>query len=326
MINGKSLPARVDGAVGENNSLSQISPRFQIAWDSTSLGALKTCPRYYQLSILEGWQPRETSVHLVFGLHFHAALEHYDHFRFEGKGYDEALREVVRYVLKITWDEKKQRPWISDDPAKNRETLLRSVIWYLIQFKDDPLETVRLGNGKPAVELSFRFDSGYSSAKGESILLCGHLDRLALLDDKPFVVDRKTTKSTINASFFDKFSPDNQMSLYAIAGRVVYGIPVEGIIVDGAQVAQTFTRFLRGTVGRTESGLEEWYYDFGQYLAMAEMYAANGYWPMNEKSCGNYGGCPYRKICSLPPNARNEWLRADFTRRIWDPLQIRGDI
>lgn len=309
-----------------NNSLSTISPRFQFAWDSTSIGALKTCPRYYQYSILEGWQPREISVHLTFGLHFHSALERYDHLIFGGMDKDQALREVVKYVLTITWDSAKNRPWISDDPNKNRMTLLRSVVWYLDQFRDDPIQTVRLANGKPAVELSFRFDSGYSSSKGESILLCGHLDRLAELNDKAFVLDRKTTKTTIGPSFFDKFTPDNQMSLYAIAGKIVYNIQIEGIIVDGAQIAQSFTRFLRGVVPRTESVLEEWYYDLGQYLALAETFAANNYWPMNDKSCGQYGGCPFRRICSLPESVRQQWLKADFHKRIWDPLQVRGDI
>lgn len=270
----------------QNNSISQISPNFQFAWDSTSIGAFKTCPRYYQLSILEGWQPRETSVHLIFGLHFHSALELYDHLRFGGMEHRAAMRDVVRKVLALTWDEKKGRPWLSDDPNKNRVTLLRSVIWYLDQFGEhDPIQTVRLANGKPAVELSFRFDSGYTSSKGESLLLCGHLDRLAMLNDKAFVLDRKTTKSTINSSFFDKFTPDNQMSLYAIAGKIVYNIQIEGIIVDGAQVAHTFTRFLRGVVPRSESVLEEWYFDLGQYLATAELYAAQNYWPQNDKSC-----------------------------------------
>lgn len=309
-----------------NNSLSLLSPRFQLFWDSTSIGALKTCPRYYQLSILEGWQPRETSVHLVFGIHFHSALEYYDHLRFGGMEYEPALREVVRKVLTITWDAKKNRPWFSDDPNKNRLTLLRSVVWYLDQFRDDPIETIRLANGKPAVELSFRFDSGYTSARGESIMLCGHMDRLATFNGKPYVLDRKTTKSTINQSFFDKFSPDNQMTLYALAGKIVYEIPVEGIIVDGAQIAQTFTRFQRGHVPRSEPILEEWYYDFGQYLAMAETYATNNYWPMNEKSCGNYGGCPFRKICSMSPASRSTWLKADYHKRIWDPTVVRGDI
>lgn len=310
----------------ENSSISKISPNFAFAWDSTSIGAFKTCPRLYQYSILEGWQPREISVHLTFGLHFHSALERYDHLRFGGMSYEQALREVVKYVLQITWDEKKGRPWLSDDPNKNRLTLLRSVVWYLFQFAEDPIETVRLANGKPAVELSFRFDSGYTSSKGESLLLCGHLDRLAKMNDKAFVLDRKTTKSTITQSFFDKFTPDNQMSLYAIAGKIVYNIQVEGIIVDGAQIAQTFTRFQRGVVPRSEPMLEEWYYELGQYLAMAELYAANNYWPMNDKSCGQYGGCPFRKICSLPPSVRPQWLKAEFTKRIWDPLQVRGDI
>lgn len=311
----------------QNTSLSLLTPNMQIAVDSTSLGAFKTCPRYYQLSILEGWQPRDLSVHLIFGLHFHAALERYDHLRFSGMSHTDALREVVRYTLALTWDAKRNRPWQSDDAYKNRFTLLRSVVWYLDQFgEDDPIKTVRLANGKPAVELSFKFDSQYRTRNGEQILLCGHLDRLATLNDKPFVLDRKTTKSTINARFFDKFSPDNQMSLYAVAGKVVYGISVEGIIVDGAQIAQSFTRFQRGVVPRSEPVLEEWYFDLGQNLAYMEYCASNNYWPMNDKSCGNYGGCAFRDICSRSPSTRAEWLNASFHRRVWDPLIARGDV
>jgi hypothetical protein len=311
----------------QNSSFSQISPFFQLALDSTSIGAFKTCPRYYQYSIIEGWQPRELSVHLVFGLHFHSALERYDHLRFAGTPHLEALRAVTRYVLELTWDSAKSRPWVSDDPNKNRLTLLRSVVWYLDQFgENDPIQTVRLANGKPAVELSFRFESGYQSRAGEPILLCGHLDRLATLNDKPFVLDRKTTKATISSHFFEKFSPDNQMTLYTIAGQVVYNLPVEGIIVDGAQIAQSFTRFQRGVVPRHQSQIDEWYYDLGIWIAQLELYAANRYWPQNDKSCGQYGGCPFRKICSLPVGSRETWLKNDFHKRVWDPLQVRGDI
>lgn len=310
-----------------NSSFSTELPSLQLAWDSTSLGALKECPRKYQLSIIQGWVPRATSVHLTFGLHFHAALERYDHAKCDGKSHDEAQRIAVRYAMEATWDQKIGRPWISDDPNKNRFTLVRSVSWYLEQFADDPLETIVLANGRPAVELSFRMETSIQTRSvDERFMLCGHLDRLALFNGEPFIVDRKTTKTTISQDFFSKFSPDNQFSTYATGTKVVYALPVKGLIVDAAQVAVTFTRFQRGIVNRSESQLEEWYKDLHWWLMQAEAYATQEYWPMNDKSCGNYGGCPYRDICSKSPSTRDEWLRAKYDKRIWDPLQVRGDI
>jgi hypothetical protein len=310
----------------ENSALSSLIPNLQIAWDSTSLGLLKECPYKYRLAILEGWQPRRISVHLTFGLHYHAALERYDHARFAGEGHEAATILAVRYALEATWDKELGRGWISDDKYKNRLTLVRTVVWYLEQFRDDPIETVRLANGKPAVELSFRYEIGYESPSGEPYLSCGHLDRMGTFQDQTYIIDRKTSKSIIDQSFFEKFSPDNQFSTYALAGSMVYSLPIQGIIVDGAQIAIGFSRFARGIVQRTPEQLAEWHRDLGMWLRTAEGYAKAGHWPQNEKSCGSYGGCQFRGVCAKSPSVRERWLKADFTKRIWDPLQVRGDI
>jgi hypothetical protein len=313
-------------AYTQNSSFSPVLPSLQLAWDSTSLGELKACPRKYFYSILWGFQPRHQSVHLTFGLHYHKALEVYDHYRARGSSHTDATRQAIRQVLTDTWDRALMRPWASDDSNKNRLTLLRSVIWYLDQFTEDTLETVILQDGKPAVELSFRLVTNYTAPTGEPFWLCGHFDRVARLGEQAYVVDRKTSKSQINTDFFDKFNPDNQMSLYSFASQVVYGVPVAGVIIDGAQVGATFTRFQRGFTLRSESQIEEWYRDLGVWLAQASAYAAAGHWPMNDKSCGNYGGCPFRTVCSKPESVRGDWLKAGFVQRTWDPLQIRGDI
>jgi len=291
------------------------------------MGLLKECPKKYELSILQGWTPKRTSVHLLFGQWYHGALERYDHARCDGLSHDDALDKAVEYTLLVTWNSKLRRPWISDDPNKNRFTLLRTVVWYLEQFGvDDALHTVRLSNGKPAVELSFRFYSGYTTSMGEQLIICGHLDRVAQWNDDFHILDRKTSKNTITEDFFKSFSPDNQMSTYDAAGNVVYNLPIKGIIIDAAQVAVTFSRFLRGFTPRTESQREEWLEDWSMWAKMAEFYATTGRWPMNDKSCGNYGGCIFRGICSKPKSTREVWLKADFTKRVWDPLVTRGDI
>ncbi len=311
-------------AISANSSFSREMPLLQLAWDSTSLGAFKTCPRYYQYSIIEGRVHRSENVHFRFGIEFHAGREFYDRLRAEGLDHEDSLRETVRFLLVRTWDETLRRPWSSDEPTKTRETLIRSVVWYLDQFQDDALETVVLANGKPAVELSFRFEPELRSRETqEDFLLCGHLDRMVRFHDKVWISDIKTTKGALSQEYFDRYSPDNQMSLYALAGTVVYHEPIAGLIIDACQVLVNGTRFQRGIVTRTRTQHEEWFRDLAIYLQMAESFALNQYWPQNDKSCSQYGGCPYRTVCGASPEVRARLLDALYVKRVWDPLVTR---
>lgn len=311
----------------ENSSFSHRLPKLQIYWDSTSMGLLMECARKYYLTIVFGFSPRDESVHLKFGIIYHSALETYDREKFSGKAHRAAMIVAVRKALRDSWDAKLNRPWFSDHKYKNRLTLIRTIIWYLDRFEDDPLQTVTLANGKPAVELSFRFRTSYTAPTGEDYWLCGHLDRLAQHIDDIWIADRKTTYYEIDDRYFDKFSPDNQMSTYDFAGKIVYKVPTRGIIIDAAQVQITQSKFKRGQVPRTEAERNEWYNETIRYnLELAASFAEKNFWPMNLKSCGNYGGCPFRPICGRSPEVRAQWLKATYVQRVWDPLQVRGDI
>ena len=309
-----------------NSSFSTVTPNLQLAWDSTSLGLLKSCPKLYEYKMVLGYASRTESVHLTFGILYHQALERYDHFKAQGMGHEKATLRCVEWMLKATWDSRFQRPWISDIKEKTRFTLVRTVVWYLEQFAEDAIETIILADGKPAVELSFRMAIDMTTAEGEQYLLCGHLDRIGKLNDEYYIVDKKTSKSSIGPEFFDKFSPDNQMSLYALAGKVVYETPIKGIIIDAAQIGVTFSRLQRGFVPRSENQLLEWFNDTKFWISQAEAFAIAGHWPMNDKFCSMYGGCEFREICSKSPEVRQDWLSRMMTKRVWDPLSIRGDI
>lgn len=306
-----------------NTAFSQVSPFLQLAWDSVSLGALKQCPRYYQYVIVEGWQPKLKSVHLDFGIWLHEGRERYYHARATGHDHNAAVLVALRHVLTATWNGTLQRPWTSDDPNKNRFTLVRSLVWYLDHWENDPMETVILANGKPAVELSFRLETEVESTDGERFLLAGHLDRLARLGDHIYISDLKSTKHTLDQNYFAGFSPDNQMSLYPLAVSIVYELPIQGMILDAVQVAVSFSRFMRNPIPRSEAQLDEWYQSFALYMRSAELYASKRFWPQNDKACFR---CDFRSICSKPPSARDLWLKADFVKRVWNPLVSRGDV
>lgn len=309
-----------------NSSFSREVPGLQVAVDSTGLGEFKTCPRKYYYSQVLGYQAREGEVHLVFGTLLHRAREVYDHQRAHGVGHEVALDVTVDDALKATWNRTLQRPWISNDPVKNRVTLIRAIVWYLDQFREDNLRTVILANGKPAVELSFAFDSGYQAFNGEPIVLCGHMDRLAKMNEDSFVLDVKSTKYQLDPKFFQSFTPDNQFSLYVLASKVAFAKPAKGLVLDAIQVGVNFIRCQRGQVLRSQAMVDEWFEGLGFWLAQMSECARTGQWPMNDKACNLYGGCRYRAVCARPPGAREEWLKVDYQKRVWDPLKARGDI
>jgi len=311
-----------------NNSFSKITPGMQIAIDSTSLGVFKTCPMKYRLEIVEGWTPKLVSEHLTFGILLHQAREHYEHAKAKGADHEHALDAALEFVLKATWNQKMGRPWISSHATKNRLTLIQTTVWYLDEkAQDDPLETVILKNGKPAVELSFRFDSGVKTlSSGESIFLCGHLDRLAQLGINSYVPDIKTSSSDVTKPNFAKqFSPHNQFSLYSIAGKVAFDFDVAGVMVDGVQVGVGFARFRRAPILRSPEYLDEWMKGFEFWVRQMEQCAVSQHWPQNDTACDKFGGCVFRETCSRSPASREKWLAAEFNKRVWDPMVPRGE-
>lgn len=314
-------------ATVSNSSFSRELPGLQLAVDSTSLGTFKECPRKYFYSIVLGWVPRATSVHLTFGLLLHGGAERYSRYRAQGQSHVDALDASLDWCLRETWDSLRGRPWQSDHPQKNRASLIRTMIWYLDQYgENDPFQTALLANGQAAVELSFRFDSGYKALTNEPIIFCGHLDRIVEFNDALWVSDIKTTGNSLGAGFFKQFSPNNQFSMYTLACNVAFGTPLEGLMVDGCQIGTNFTRFQRAPVERPKAVQEEWLREAGWWLRQMGDCSTDGEWPQNDKSCQMYGGCPYQGVCSKKPSARETWLKADFVQRIWDPLQVRGDI
>lgn len=309
----------------ENTSFSPTLPKLQLAFDSVSSGTLKECPRKYELAIILGWRTKRENIHLEFGIVMHSAREQYYAQRAEGVAHEEALEFALAWLMNATWDHELNRPRVvfCEDSYKNRFTAARTLIWYLDQWRDDPLETIILANGKPAVEISFRYPIGVQAGTGEDFLLCGHIDRLVTFGGQRWSSDLKTTKHGLDAHFFAQFTPDNQFSGYSYAGKIILAEPTAGIIVDGVQVAVGFSRFARGLVHRTKAQLDEWMRGLVVLLRQAEQYAREDFWPMNEKSCF---GCSFRGICSHSPQVREQWLKADFVKHIWDPLTVRGDV
>ena len=304
---------------------------IQFAWDSTCLGLIKTCPRLYQYTMIDGYVAKGESIHLRFGIEYHQALQDYDIARAEGTSHEDAVRSSISELVRRTHD------WSVDETTKpgkykNRTTLVSLTLDYLDHYVDDPAETYIKSDGKPAVELSFRFELDWGPSHGQThgsteldedaaklvamgadpgpsfgqpYLLCGHMDRVVSFNDQLFVMDHKTTTTTPSQYYFNQYEPHNQMTLYTIAGQVVLNAPIKGVIVRAAQILlDKENRFVSGFTLRTPDQLDEWMEDLRLHLERAEDYAIRGYWPMNDTACDKFGGCKFRGVCSKSPPVR----------------------
>lgn len=304
----------------------------QYAWDSTSLGYLKTCPRLYQYIMLDGWGSRDESIHLRFGIEYHSALQDYAIARASGIAHEDAVHETICLL------HSRVHTWLPDRNTragkyKNRETIVSLVIDYLDHFAEDPAETFILDDGRPAVELSFRFEldwgpDGATEHPVQPYLLSGHLDRVVHFADGLYVMDRKTSMSTLSSYYFNQWSPSNQMTLYTLAGKIMLNSPIKGVIIDAAQVLlMQPNSFQRGFTYRTDDQLDEWLVDLRYWLHNAETYATSGHWPQNDTSCDKFGGCKFREVCSRSPKVREQYLKATFDKlepdERWNPLRAR---
>lgn len=285
---------------------------MQIEINSSSLGPFKLCPRRYYYEILWQWRSRVPSVHLAFGDHLHRGRQQYALRRAHGHGHDEALSEVIEWAMIETWDALHGRAIDWGHPKKTRSALVRALVWYLDQFgENDAFTTAVLADGSPAIEVHFKFPL---ASMPKPISLCGTLDRVAEMNGDLYVLDIKTTEHQIDSGYFQRYSPDNQFSLYALAGQVLLSRPIRGIICDAIQVGHDFVRMQRGLIPRDGALLEEWLYDAQEVIKHMGACATSQYWPQNDKACGLWGGCPFRAVCGASPSSRQTILEANFTR------------
>ena len=314
--------------------LAPWNPRLQIAWDATSLRSLMTCPRKYEYEILQGRKNGNEAMR--FGLVYHAAKEILDASiaRNPTADIDECLINAITYAWTETekWGTEDDIP--CTDNARTRYTLVRGLVWSLEALGTDILTPYEFPDGTLGIELSWRVPLPHfyfepqtpdpTKDKAKNYILCGHFDGLVNFQGDVYVLERKTTKQTLKSFFFKKFSPDVQISTYALAADLMYQtLDIRGVIVEVMQTAVGFSRYLRQSIKRTPELRSEFLEEVIHYIKKAEEYAESVNYPKDEAVCELYGGCNYRKICSLSPSVRQDFLESGFKLDKWNPLKIR---
>lgn len=217
------------------------------------------------------------------------------------------------------------RRYVPDSPNKNRQTLLRTIIWYALsqpENLDDGYRPYVFPDGTKAVELSGRMPLPWFNPFGEQYMMAWNLDYIGQFGTELFITDNKTTKKHLNNEFFQSYNPDTQFDTYDVVATVAYpDLPIKGVMLEGVQVLVGSSEFGMRPFYKTEAYREEHFNDIRVWIEMAEGMALKGYWPMNKRNCFL---CPFKGVCSQSPELREGYLKSNFTKGPrWDTLKQR---
>lgn len=276
----------------------------QFTYDASTLGELLRCARLYNWSVLERRRPKIEGAPINWGRAVHHGLKVFEDTWVVNKIGDLALDAAIVAMLTEYGNCLKN----SNDNARSVETAIRALVWKTDQFKHDQLVTATQEDGAPLTEVRFEvpFIEGYR--------LSGVIDRLVLFEKNFYPLDYKTTKSSLDKKFFDRYSPSTQFFVYVWVMRNAFELNVPGYIIDGVQTLVNSTRFGRQIYYLSDAQLDEWLEDIKWCLKEVDAYAKANYWPGNYESCAEKGGCQFRHICAMPKAERQRWLDAEFPR------------
>jgi len=291
----------------------------QFVWDVSSLVSLGRCQRYYKLNNLEGWRKvsRSKDPAAPWGSAFHDVIEVYDRAQFDGRKKSDALRLAMAEALTNKHHlidvfappagENSDESRI--DATRTLQTLVRALIWYHEHYLEDNLVTLPAPDDSDSLEMRFQVPIPTHIADIPEYSISGRIDRFVSLYDEIYVLDRKTTKKTLNKWYFEPYHHDLQAKIYTWVFRRCFNIPVEGFMVDAIQTTVGHTAFQRYAVRTSESELDEIEEFLGHTLKQAKEMADKQEYMPNFASCGNFGGCEFLGICGKAPPLRETYLQ-----------------
>ena len=293
-------------------------PELRLAYDATALKEA-ICLRRYYYTMVRGF--RKEGADLDWGSFYHLGREVFDTIYERTGVIEDGLRAAIRAVMIDSYGWKYE----GVDNYKNRRTAVRALIW-AVEDLGTNVQPLLLSSGQLATELNFAIPVDLKNPFGEDYLICGYMDGLCEIDGQAVVLERKTTKMHIKSKGFEhQYNPDTQTSMYAMAASILYGkeVSIWGVLLEACQTGVGFSRFRRLKIRKTPAQNEEFLNEVLYHIKRIEDATLHSYWPKNEAACSMYGGCMFRKICSMSPESREPFLETNFVKRTWNPLEKR---
>ena len=293
----------------EKGSLVQINiPAIkladgQIALDYTSTHELQECWLRGKRFLVDGLRAKRPSTPLIFGGAYH-----------EAKAIWFQTHDINKTIdhFKAIYETPK------DETLRTQERGVKSLKLYAEKFPTEPFEIVE-------IETPIVYDIGHSLIKRLVVP-----DLVIRWDGRYYGWETKTTGSFGGASYFDQFSPNEQIDSQTAGIKAKWG-SCDGVYIEvsvfrkgGPRSKLPELEFYRKPIGRTPEDIA-WYkrdicdvYD--QYIERLK----SNKWPANRASCHDFKeGCPYRLLCRAGDDdiTRDEYERTEnFYIKRWNPF------
>lgn len=289
--------------------------------DSSMLGAYKSCPRKFYYQYLRHLRGSETSIHLVAGGAFAAALETVRLLLWspEPPPFEDAIHAGRLTAIKHFENH--------DFEGENKDlpNILLAIEDYFLHFgvHDDPIQPFMRSNGKPAVEFSFAMPTGIPHPEtGEDILYVGRFDMVGERSiggkKQLFAVDEKTT-GQLGPSWQKSWDLRSQFTGYCWAAQE-HGYPVGGAIVRGMSFLKKSFGFAEVITYRAAHEIDAWKATTRDIIMQTIRDWESGIFYQNfDSACTSYSGCPYTLLCKTRDPER--WVEANFVEVPWNPME-----
>lgn len=272
--------------------------------DSTKLQQYKDCPRSFFYNYIMGWRPDRPNNHLHFGSCVHIAMEHLLLNGYGTKSISDAYMKFYRHY-RLEFGEETDEIFKPKDPGR----FLSLLAQYCQKYENDfeKYEVVVL-NGKPLIEISgcVSIDGYYTIYfKMDSVLR-------RLKDGKIFSLEHKTRGGTFSNQWRMDFPLSTQVGTYTHALYCLFK-PEEvlGVTINGLAFKKTKAHLFeleRLPIWKTQSQMQAWQVHTVRWMKMLEFdydllqsehedKDVMEAFPMNERSCSKYFGCPYHDFC-----------------------------
>lgn len=160
--------------------------------------------------------------------------------------------------------------------------------------------------------------------------------------DKVIMLDHKTV-AYIDRNIHTKYKPHPQTTGYIYAANILAkqlgydNVSTDRCIInccarteptDKPRDGVKKPRFLRVYPSYSQAEIEEWRQSIMQKCHRLLNSLVEDQWPMTGApfTCHVYGGCSYRRVCSVPPGSRDIILNADFVQiDPWKAYEVESD-
>ena len=327
------------------NGMSSKEPSLRIAWDATALKAYMRDPLAYYWQYVQGYQSVITPAPLLWGTLWHEVTRRFKQTLYESRAKrgalapgeigelltdrDQALligvQEAIALATAANMNDVAASGRKGDLKTRNLYTLIRSLIWWEAEYRDDDVEVVS-HEGKPLLEQHFTVPLGMKASTGEDYLLCGSWDEVVEDEDGQFILERKSTTTTLSDYYFLQFDPDVQIYTYDLVGSFMLpDNPLKGVVVEACQTVVGFSRFMRHEVFRTPEQRKRWLATLKYWIDRAEQDALNASWTLAMNCEASIFESAYKQVQRRTPSHWKSMLESEMERRpLWNPLQPHG--